>query len=58
MAERGARLLLSLFCLTITLSHADKGKSEIKEHSNFLRCDPLPVSLQCEMSVCDYFHLN
>jgi len=32
MAERGARLLLSLFCLTITLSHADKGKSEIKEH--------------------------
>lgn len=26
MAERGARLLLSLFCLTITVTHAEKGK--------------------------------
>lgn len=32
MAERGARLLLSLFCLTITVSHAEKGKTVIKEH--------------------------
>ncbi len=29
MAERGARLLLSLFCLTITVSHAEKGKIEL-----------------------------
>lgn len=40
MAERGARLLLSLFCLTITVSHAEKGKTEIKEHYNFLLRDP------------------
>ncbi|KAG1941379.1 neogenin [Pimephales promelas] len=34
MAERGARLLLSLFCLTITLSHADKG-SALRDFSPF-----------------------
>ncbi|CAM4531933.1 unnamed protein product [Leuciscus chuanchicus] len=34
MAERGARLLLSLFCLTITLSHAEKG-SAVRNFSPF-----------------------
>uniref|UniRef100_A0A8C1BDV9 Neogenin 1a n=1 Tax=Cyprinus carpio carpio TaxID=630221 RepID=A0A8C1BDV9_CYPCA len=34
MAERGARLLLSLFCLTITVSHAVKG-SAVKNFSPF-----------------------
>ncbi|XP_056089150.1 neogenin 1a isoform X4 [Rhinichthys klamathensis goyatoka] len=34
MAERGARLLLSLFCLTITLSHAEKG-SALRNFSPF-----------------------
>ncbi|XP_016339461.1 neogenin-like isoform X7 [Sinocyclocheilus anshuiensis] len=34
MAERGARLLLSLFCLTITVSHAEKG-SAVRNFSPF-----------------------
>ncbi|XP_059372545.1 neogenin-like isoform X4 [Carassius carassius] len=34
MAERGARLLLSLFCITITVSHAEKG-SAVRNFSPF-----------------------
>ncbi|XP_052457102.1 neogenin isoform X13 [Carassius gibelio] len=34
MAERGARLLLSLFCITITISHAEKG-SAVRNFSPF-----------------------
>lgn len=57
MAERGARLLLSLFCLTITVSHAEKG-SAVRNFSPFwfstepsdtLAVRGAPVLLNCSV---------